>query len=57
VESHGGVLHILDLKDNVLTIQLSGACESCSVQAYSAESISNYLLDEFPDLDDVLVTE
>jgi len=57
VESHGGYVDIAKLENNVLTLQLSGSCVSCSVQAYSAEAISNYILDEFPDLDDVIVSE
>ena len=55
--AHGGEVHIVQLEENILTLQLSGACGSCSVQAYTSESVSNYLLEEFPDLDDVIVTE
>jgi Fe-S cluster biogenesis protein NfuA len=55
--SHGGELKIVDLENNVLTLEIAGACGSCSVQAYTTESISNYLLDEFPDLDDVVVKD
>ena len=57
IESHGGAVGIVSLDNNVLTLALSGACGSCSVQAYTSESISNYILEEFPDLDDVIVTE
>ena len=45
------------LENNILTLELSGSCGSCSIQAYTSESISNYLLEEFPDLDDVIVTD
>ncbi len=55
--SHGGYVEIVSLKDNILTLTLAGACDSCSVQAYTSESISNYLLEEFPDLEDVIVSE
>lgn len=57
VEAHGGEINIVNLENNVLTLQLSGSCVGCSVQAYSSESISNYILEEFPDLDDVIVSE
>jgi Fe-S cluster biogenesis protein NfuA len=57
VASHGGDVKIKGLADNVLTLELMGACGSCSIQAYTSESISNYILDEFPDLDDVIVTD
>ncbi len=55
--AHGGDVSIVALEDNILTLQLSGSCGSCSVQAYTSESISNFLLEEFPDLEDVFVTE
>lgn len=57
INSHGGTLEILSFKDNILQLALSGACETCSIQAFTAESISDYILDEFPDLDDVIVQE
>ena len=55
--AHGGEVQIISLDNNILTLALSGSCGSCSVQAYTSESISNYILEEFPDLDDVIVTE
>ena len=57
VQSHGGEVIVHSLEDNILTMSLSGACGSCNVQAYSSESIANYILEEFPDLDDVIVTD
>lgn len=57
IMAHGGEVHIASLESGVLTLQLSGSCGSCSVQAYTAESISNFLLEEFPDLEDVVVAE
>lgn len=55
VESHGGEVIIESLENNILSLALSGACGSCGVQAYTTESIANYILEEFPDLDDVIV--
>jgi Fe-S cluster biogenesis protein NfuA len=55
--AHGGEINIVSLEEGVLTLQLSGSCGSCSVQAYTSESVSNFLLEEFPDLDDVIVSE
>lgn len=57
VNSHGGEVVIHSLESNVLTLGLTGACGSCGVVAYTSESIANYILEEFPDLDDVLVTD
>ncbi|MBM3382129.1 MAG: NifU family protein [Betaproteobacteria bacterium] len=56
VQSHGGDVLIEGLENGILTISLSGACGSCNVQAYTSESIANYILEEFPDLDDVVVS-
>jgi Fe-S cluster biogenesis protein NfuA len=57
VAAHGGEVNIIELKDNVLTLTLAGACGSCSIQAYTSESLVNYILEEFPDLDDVIITD
>ncbi len=57
VQSHGGDVLIEGLDNGILTISLSGACGSCTVQAYTSESIANYILEEFPDLDDVVVRD
>lgn len=55
--AHGGDIHIVSYENHVLKVALSGACDGCSVQAYTSEAISNYILEEFPDLEDVIVTE
>ena len=57
VNSHGGEVLIHSLENNVLTLSLSGACGSCGIVSYTSESISNYILEEFPDLDDVIITD
>ncbi|MCA2960367.1 MAG: NifU family protein [Silvanigrellales bacterium] len=57
VNSHGGEVIIHSLDNNILTLSLSGACGSCGVVAYTSESIANYILEEFPDLDDVVVSD
>lgn len=57
VAAHGGEVNIISLEQNVLTLALSGACGSCSVQSYTSEAISNYLLEEFAELEDVIVSE
>jgi len=57
IESHGGSIQILGLENQVLKLALSGSCGSCSVQAYTTEAISNYILEEFPELEDVTVVD
>lgn len=55
VESHGGEVTIESFENNVLKVALTGACVGCGVQSYTLESIASYILEEFPDLDDVIV--
>lgn len=55
VMSHGGEVLIQSIRENVLYLTLSGSCGSCGVQSYTSESIANIILDEFDDLDDVLI--
>jgi len=57
VQSHGGDVVIESLENGVLKMSLSGACGTCNVQAYTSESIANYILEEFPELDDVIITD
>jgi Fe-S cluster biogenesis protein NfuA len=57
VQSHGGDVLIEQLSGGILTVSLTGACGSCNVQAYTSESIANYILEEFPELDDVVVSD
>jgi Fe-S cluster biogenesis protein NfuA len=57
INSHGGYINIVSLENGILTLSLSGSCGSCSVQAYTTDSISNYILEEFPDLDNVIVQD
>jgi len=56
VQAHGGDVVIESFESNILTLSLSGACGSCGIQAYTSESVSNYILEEFPNIDDVVVT-
>lgn len=55
VQAHGGEVTLQSLEAGVLTIHLSGACGTCGVLSYTSESVANYILEEFPDLDDVVV--
>lgn len=57
VQSHGGDVLVEGLENGILTLSLAGACGSCNVQAYTSESIANYILEEFPELDDVVVSD
>ena len=57
VQSHGGEIEVVSFKDNILTVSLSGACGSCSILESTSETVSDFILEEFPDIDDVYVVE
>lgn len=57
VQSHGGEIEVVSFKDNILTVSLSGACGSCSILESTSETVSDFILEEFPDIDDVYVIE
>ncbi len=54
--AHGGNVEILSLESGVLRLRLTGACVSCGIQAFTADAVANYILDSFPDLEDVQVS-
>ena len=57
VVSHGGAIEIIGLTDNRLKIGLSGACSTCSMDTFTKEGIAEFMLNEFPELDDCEVID
>jgi len=57
VVSHGGRIDVVSLEDNKLVLGLSGACSTCSLDTFTKEGISEFLLNEFPTLDDCEVID
>ncbi len=55
IVAHGGSVEVVELESNIVTLQLAGACVACGIQAFTADAIANYILDNFPELDDVRV--
>lgn len=55
IMAHGGDIEIVGFEHNVLTLKLAGACVACGIQAFTADAVANYILDSFPELDDVQV--
>lgn len=55
IMAHGGDIEIERFENNVLELRLSGACVSCGIQAFTADAVANYILDAFPELEDVIV--
>lgn len=57
VLSHGGYIEIVEFNGGNLKLGLSGACSTCSLEGMSAEGISNFILEEFPELNDCEVVD
>ena len=57
IAAHGGEVQVLTLEKSVLTISLSGACGSCGSQNFTSEAISNYIMEEFPELENVILEQ
>lgn len=49
IESHGGDVQILDVRDGVVSLRMSGACSGCTASAVTLrEGIEEALRDGFP---------
>ena len=57
VMSHGGRVEIVAFDDNRLKLGLSGSCSTCSLDAMTKEGIAEFVMNEFPDLDDCEVID
>lgn len=57
VVSHGGKVEILDLANDHLRLGLSGACSTCSLDSFTKEGIAEYVMNEFPELEDCVVID
>ena len=55
IMAHGGDIDLVSFENRVLVLRLAGACVSCGIQAFTADAVANYILDAFPELDDVRV--
>ena len=57
VVSHGGKVEVVAFVDNKLKLGLSGACSTCSMDAFTKEGIAEFVMNEFPDLEDCEVID
>lgn len=55
---HGGAVEMIDFKDSVLTVKMSGACEGCELAPVTLHGwVEGTVKQFFPDLDRVVATE
>jgi Fe-S cluster biogenesis protein NfuA len=52
---HGGAVEVLSLEKGCLKLEFLGSCGSCGVQSLTSDSIVDYLLENFDELDDVVI--
>lgn len=58
VESHGGVLQVLEVNEGVVYLAMGGACHGCAGAAYTLQrGVRQALADGFPGFVDVVVAE
>lgn len=55
---HGGAVEMVDFKDSVLTVRMTGACEGCELAPVTLHGwVEGTVKQFFPDLDRVIATE
>jgi Fe-S cluster biogenesis protein NfuA len=57
VLAHGGMVDIKSFEDGKLTLALSGSCTTCSMDTMTKEGIAEFVMNEFPELDDCEVID
>ena len=57
VVAHGGQVEVVEFQEGKLTLGLSGSCSTCSMDAMTKEGIAEFMLNEFPELDDCVVVD
>ena len=55
VAQHGGVIHLLDVKDNTVFIEMGGGCQGCAMSKATLKNGVERLIREFvPEVGDIL---
>ena len=55
---HGGAVEMVDFKDSVLTVRMTGACEGCELAPVTLHGwVEGTVKQFFPDLDRVVAAE
>ena len=57
VAGHGGFVQLIDVKDNVVYIQMGGGCQGCGMADVTLKAgIERMILEEVPEVTEVLDT-
>lgn len=55
VADHGGYVHLVDVKDNIVYVQLAGGCHGCSSASFTLkEGIERMIIDGIPEIKEVV---
>lgn len=51
VAGHGGYIHLVDVKDNIVYLQLGGGCQGCSAANMTLkEGIERIIMEKIPEV-------
>jgi Fe/S biogenesis protein NfuA len=57
VAGHGGYVQLIDVKDNVVYIQMGGGCQGCGMADVTLKAgIERMIMEEIPEVTEVLDT-
>ena len=57
VAGHGGFVQLIDVKDNVVYIQMGGGCQGCGMADVTLKAgIERMIMEEVPEVSEVLDT-
>jgi len=55
LESHGGGIEVVDVKDNKVFVKLMGGCQGCSgARATIKSGVERIIQEKFPDIEEVV---
>ncbi len=56
VQMHGGDVFLLDVSDNVVTLQVVGACKDCSLSDLTYNKmLGGIIRDEIPEIKEIII--
>jgi Fe-S cluster biogenesis protein NfuA len=55
IYQHGGEVELIGVKNNVVTVKMSGACSGCALSAVTLkDGIETIIMEEFPEITEVV---
>lgn len=55
IADHGGYIHLVDVKDNIVYLQMAGGCHGCSAASFTLkDGVERIIKEEIPEVTQVL---